>query len=157
MEVKEVALKPPGFTREAALQHRVRQIEDEETRNYLLDRVLPQMTWYSQKSAYNKKEYHRFAAANICLCAAIPALAYCANNDAVKAMVALLGAFIAASNLYMQVKNFRGLWVLYKKAREELSHTLYCYFNKAGAFRNVAPDDMNTLLVNTCEEIIKRG
>lgn len=162
MEVKEITLplhkveeNPAATPREAALRKRVMQIEDEETRNYLLDRVLPQVTWYSKKAAHNRKMYHRLAAASIFAGALIPALAVCADCGIVKAVLALCGTSVTGINAYLALRNCRNLWITYQKAREALYHILYCYFNRAEAFAEA--EDCNTLLVDACEAALIRA
>lgn len=164
MEKKEVTLtlqktEPDApTTRDAAIRRRVMQIEDEETRNYLLDRVLPQMTWYSQKAANYRATYYRLMTVSVVMCAAIPAFAACADSNAVKTGIAFLGSAVMAVNAYNTLRNFRGLSAKYRKARETLSHILYCYFNKAEAFKGMeTPENLNVLLVDACEAAIKKG
>lgn len=143
-----------GSSRDAALRKRVMQIEDEETRNYLLDRVLPQMTWYSAKSAQYQAMYYRLMGATILLGALIPAFAVGANSTAVKVMLALLGASVTGLNAYIALHNYHNLWITYRTTRETLMHTLYCYFNQAGVFASA--EDLNVLLVNVCEDTLSK-
>lgn len=161
METKEVTLTlqktdpDAPTTRDAAIRKRVMQIEDEETRNYLLDRVLPQMTRYGSKAVYNRKMYHRLAAASICVGALIPALAVGADSGIIKAALALCGTSITGINAYLQLRNCRSLWIGYQEARETLFHILYCYFNRAEAFAEA--EDVNALLVSACEAALVRA
>ena len=143
-----------GSSRDAALRKRVEQIEDEETRNYLLDRVLPQMTWYGRKSAQYQAMYYRLMGATILLGALIPAFAVGANNTAVKVILALLGVSVTAINAYIALHNYHDLSITYRTTRETLMHTLYCYFNRAGVFSSA--EDLNVLLVNVCEDTLSK-
>jgi len=143
-----------GSPRDAALRKRVEQIEDEETRNYLLDRVLPQMTWYGSKSAQYQAMYYRLMGATILLGALIPAFAVGANNTAVKVMLALLGVSVTAINAYIALHNYHDLSITYRTTRETLMHTLYCYFNRAGVFSSA--EDLDVLLVNVCEDTLSK-
>lgn len=150
---------PPsgGSSRDAAIRKRVMQIEDEETRNYLLDRVLPQMTWYSKKSAQYQTMYYRLMAATILMGALIPAFSVGANHTAVKVILALLGASVTGINAYLALHNYHDLWITYRTTREDLIHHLYCYFNKAGVFSSSEKaEDLNVLLVNICEDTLSK-
>ncbi|MBR4544551.1 MAG: DUF4231 domain-containing protein [Oscillibacter sp.] len=151
---------PPsgGSSRDAAIRKRVMQIEDEETRNYLLDRVLPQMAWYGKKVTQYRTMYFRLMAATILLGALIPVFSVGANSTAVKVIIAFLGASVTGINAYIALHNYRDLWLTYQTTRETLIHTLYCYFNQAGLFsyNNMSAEDLNVLLVNVCEDTLSR-
>ncbi|MBR4211351.1 MAG: DUF4231 domain-containing protein [Oscillibacter sp.] len=153
-EQADEARTAAGSARDAALRKRVMQIEDGETRNYLLDRVLPQMAWYSTKSAQYQAMYYRLMGATILLGALIPAFAVGANNSAVKVILALLGASVTGLNAYIALHNYHDLWITYRTTREDLIHHLYCYFNHAGAFSSA--EDLDVLLVNVCEDTMSK-
>ena len=148
------ASPPSGSSRDAAIRKRVMQIEDEETRNYLLDRVLPQMKWYSTKSAQYQTMYYHLMAATILMGALIPVFSLGANSAAVKVIIALLGASVTAINAYIALHNYRDLWVTYRNTREDLIHHLYCYFNRAGVF--TSSENLDVLLVNVCEDTLSK-
>ncbi len=149
---------PAGSSRDAALRKRVMQIEDDETRNYLLDRVLPQMTWYSKKSAQYQKTYYRLMAATILMGALIPVFAVGGSNGVVKVILALLGASVTAINAYLALHKYQELWVAYRTAREDLIHTLYSYFNQAGVFaqKKMSQKELDVLLVEVCENALSK-
>ena len=149
---------PSGSPRDAALRKRVMQIEDDETRNYLLDRVLPQMTWYSKRSAQYRSMYYRLMAATIFLGALIPVFSVGGSYGVVKVIIALLGASVTAINAYIALHNYHDLWITYQKTREDLIHTLYCYFNNAGVFsqKEMPQKDLNVLLVDICEDTLSK-
>ncbi|MBQ9521466.1 MAG: DUF4231 domain-containing protein [Oscillospiraceae bacterium] len=152
---------PPSSSssaRDAAIRKRVMQIDDEETRNYLLDRVLPQMVWYGKKVTQYRTMYFRLMAATILLGALIPVFSVGANSTAVKVIIAFLGASVTGINAYIALHNYRDLWLTYQTTRETLIHTLYCYFNQAGVFshNNMSAEDLNVLLVNVCEDTLSK-
>ena len=145
---------PSAVSKDAVIRKRVMQIEDEDTRNYLLDRVLPQMTWYGRKSAQYQKMYYRFMVATIVLGALIPISALLAHLI----VAALLGASVTAINAYLALRKYQELWVSYRNIREDLLHTLYCYFNRAGVFakKDSTQEELNVLLVDTCENAFSK-
>lgn len=149
---------PSGSARDAALRKRVMQIEDDETRNYLLDRVLPQMTWYSKRSAQYRTMYYRLMAATIILGGLIPVFSVGGSYAAVKVILALLGASVTAINAYIALHDYHDLWITYQKTREDLIHILYCYFNGAGVFskKRMSEKDLNVLLVDVCEDTLSK-
>ena len=147
-------IPPSAVSKDAAIRKRVMQITDEETRNYLLDRVLPQMTWYGRKSAQYQKMYYRFMVATIVLGALIPISALLAHLI----VAALLGASVTAINAYLALRKYQELWVSYRNVREDLLHTLYCYFNRAGVFakKDSTQEELDVLLVDTCENAFSK-
>ena len=134
------------------------QIEDEETRNYLLDRVLPQMAWYSKRSEQYRTAYYRLMALTIFLGGLIPVFSVGGSYAIVKVILALLGASVTAINAYMALHNYHDLWITYQKTREDLIHVLYCYFNNAGVFaqKKMSERDLNLLLVDVCEDTLSK-
>ena len=156
MEVREITLKAhggdqsisDGASRDEAIRKRVMRIEDEETRNYLLDRVLPQMAWYGRKSERYETTYHDLKGIEIICGALIPVTALCGLEGA----AAIFGVSVTAINAYMSLHNFRERWKAYQTARETLIHTLYSYFTRAGAFAET--DDLDALLVDMCEKAL---
>ncbi|MBR3569299.1 MAG: DUF4231 domain-containing protein [Oscillibacter sp.] len=149
---------PSGSARDAALRKRVMQIEDDETRNYLLDRVLPQMTWYSKKSSHYQTMYYRFMALSIGLGALIPVCSIGGSHIFFKVVLAILGASVTAINAYLALHKYQELWISYRSTREELLHTLYSYFNQAGVFaqKKMSQEELNVLLVEVCENTLSK-
>ena len=147
-------IPPSAASRDVAIRKRVMQISDEETRNYLLDRVLPQMTWYGRKSAQYQKMYYRLMVATIVLGALIPIFSLLAHP----VVVALLGVSVTAINAYLALRKYHELWVSYSNVREDLLHTLYCYFNRAGVFakKDSTQAELDVLLVDTCENAFSK-
>lgn len=155
----DAEVKPSqGSSRDEALRNRVMQMEDAETRDYLLNRVLPQMTWYSKKSGQYKKQYQFFMTLTIGLSALIPVSALLTNYTAFKVIVALLGASVTGINAYLALQNYHDLWLTYRSTREDLIHTLYCYFNQAGIFalEKMTPQERNVMLVDLCEDALSK-
>ena len=155
----DAEVKPSqGSSRDEALRNRVMQMEDAETRDYLLNRVLPQMTWYSKKGAKYKTQYQRLMTLTIFLGALIPVFALLTNYTAVKVIVALLGASVTGVNAYLALQNYHDLWLTYRSTREDLIHTLYCYFNHAGMFaqKDKSEQEMNVMLVDLCEDALSK-
>ena len=129
------------------------QVKNENTRDFIENRLIPQMNWYSAKSA----EYNCMTAA-IALGALIPVVSVLANGSTfIKVLIALLGAGVTAVNAYLSMQNYKDLWLTYRGTRENLLRTLYCYFNNAGMFsRNLPELEKDILLVNLCEEELSR-
>ncbi len=143
-----------GNARNNALMDSVEQIQDENTRRYIVDRLMPQMEWYSKKGRECQKRYYRWMSASIILGALIPVVSVFADGAVwIKVLLAALGSAVTACNAYAAMRNYKDLWITYRNTREKLLRILYCYFNHAGAFsQEKTQSDKDTLLVNICEE-----
>ncbi len=156
MEVKEVILTKHGTAE--SLKQRVMRIEDTETRDYLLNRVLPQMEWYKARADKNRDMYCYCVGTGIAASAMIPVLAVIADTLPVKTAIAALGTFVMAINAYVNMHDFHGLWVKYQSARETLLRTLHCYFTNAGVFSDEASqEEKNVMLIEALEGVIMQA
>lgn len=132
--------------RNNALMDLVEQIQNESTRKYIADRLMPQMEWYSKRGGECQKKYYRWMGASIVLGALIPAVSVFADGSVwVKALLAALGSAVTACNAYVTLRNYKDLWITYRNAREKLLRILYCYFNNAGAFSQEKHNAKKTL------------
>lgn len=143
-------------TRNAALNVLVSQIQNEKTKNYITNRLMPQMDWYSRKGRECKKQYHLWTTITIVLGAFIPVVSVFADGSIwVKALLVALGSIVTACNAYETLHNFKDLWITYRNIREKLLRTLYFYFNNAGVFaQENTQDAKDLLLINICENEI---
>ena len=153
--------------RDKVLVEMILSVQEEKTRKYIISRVIPQMDYYSLKSRENKKGYARCMTISIALGALIPVLSVLIPTDSsggnagalllIKFLIAVLGAGVTASNAYMNLHDFKDLWMTYRSAREALLRTLYSYFNDAGAFaKKTTRTDKDALLIKLCEDEIAR-
>jgi len=144
------------YMREASLTDLIAQVQNGNTRDYITNRILPQMKWYSNKSRESKRQYYFWMTFSIFLGAMIPVVSVFADGAIwVKVLLAILGAAVTAINAYLSLHNFKDLWLTYRNIREALLRTLYCYFNHAGIFsQNDTQEEKDILLVSVCEEEI---
>ena len=151
------AAKPAQSSgRDKALRELIENVENERTRDYLKNRIIPQLDWYDSKSIECRQWYVRLMTASIVLGALIPIVAvFSSAGTLMKTLTAALGAGITAINAYLALHNYRDLWLTYRHTCESLLRTLYCYFNDAGLFTpNHNPIPKDTYLVNLCEEAL---
>ena len=134
------------------------QVRNENTRDFIENRLIPQMKWYSARASACKRNYQICMTISITLGALIPVAAVMANGaTAVKVVIALLGGGVTAVNAYLSMQNYKDLWLSYRNTRENLLRNLYCYFNNAGMFSRELPEaEKDILLVNLCEEELSR-
>ena len=143
-----------GNKRDASLEYFISKVQCENTKNYITNRILPQMKWYSSKSSENKRKYNFWMTVAILLGAMIPVVSVFADGSIwVKALIVALGAAVTACNSYISLHNFKDLWFTYRNAREVLLRILYSYFNNVGIFsQSVTQKEKDILLVKLCEE-----
>lgn len=140
-------------TRNAAMDVMVAQVQNETTRGYIANRLMPQMEWYSRKGRECKKQYYFWTTITILLGAFIPVVSVFANGNIwVKALLVALGSIVTACNAYESMHNYKDLWITYRHIREKLLRTLQFYFNNAGVFAQESTQEgKDLLLVNICE------
>ena len=142
--------------RNEALDVLITQIQNERTKNYISNRLIPQMEWYSRKGQECKKQYHLWTTITILLGAFIPVVSVFADGSIwVKALLVTLGSIVTACNAYETLHNFKDLWITYRNIREKLLRTLYFYFNNAGVFaQENTQNAKDLLLINICKNEI---
>lgn len=149
----DINAKCSGQSRDDALVGLINQVQNEKTKDYITNRIMEQMKWYSGKSRSYKKKYYRWMVATIVIGAFVPIVSVFANGSIlVKALLAALGSATTACNAYLALHNFQDLWVTYRKTREALLRTLYYYFNNVGVFsQNNTQEEKDALLITICE------
>lgn len=142
--------------REELLAGLIEQVQSNRTKDYITNRILPQMKWYSDKSKENQKKYFFWMTFSIFVGAMIPVFSIFADGAiCVKVLIAALSSAVTASNAYLTLHNFKDLWMIYRNTRETLLRTLYCYFNNAGIFsQSITQEEKDILLIDSCEEKI---
>ena len=122
-----------GQSRDDALLELINQIQNEKTKNYVTNRIVKQMKWYSDKSRSCKQKYCYWMTATIIIGALVPIVSVFADGSIwVKALLAALGSATTSCNAYLSLHNYKDLWLTYRKARETLLQTHYCFFQNAG-------------------------
>lgn len=139
--------------RNAALDVSIVQVQNERTKSYIANRLMPQMEWYSRKGRECKKQYHFWTTVTILLGALIPVVSVFADGNIwIKAILVALGSIVTACNAYETMHNYKELWITYRNIREQLLRTLHFYFNNAGVFAQESTQEAkDLLLVNICE------
>lgn len=140
-------------SRDDAFADLIKQVRNENTKDYITNRIVQQMKWYSDKSKGCKQKYYRWMTATIMIGALVPVVSVFADGSIwIKALLAALGAAVTACNAYLSLHNFKDLWMTYRKTREALLRTLYYYFNNVGVFsQNSTKEEKDALLITICE------
>ncbi len=133
-----------------------KNVENPCTKDYIQNRIIPEMDYYSKRSREYQKTYQRWMTVSIALSALIPVLSILIEeNGVIKITIALCGAAVTGLNAYLSLKSYKDLWLRYRTTRETLLSALYCYFNNARMFeKENDPRQKDILLVNLCEDIL---
>ena len=144
--------------RHEPFQEWIQEIESEKTRRYLQERVIKQMDWYSAKSRVCKIKYQRWTAASIISGGVIPVASVFADSGmTAKILIAALGAAVTGINAYLNLKNYKELWCIYRTNREWLLSVVYLYFNKVGIFKEeMDQDSRDRMLIDMCEKCFQQ-
>lgn len=132
-------------------------VESQETKRYIQERIKVQMDFYKDNSRKCKKNYQILSTASILIGFLIPIVSIFADGSIyMKVFIAMLGSGSTAITAYLSLKNYRDLWGKYRYSREYLFSVLMSYFMKADIFKNIENQEaLDTLLVETCEKYFR--
>lgn len=136
-------------------------MKDSVLKNYIENRVMDQIRWYSKKSSVNQKKYKRYAVISIVLNGVIPIVVllsdYCAEwSFWLKLLITALSSAAGILSALDALGNHKNLWVQYRANCEQLKSTLHLFFMRAGIFEGLTDDDPATLkrkLAAACEHL----
>lgn len=132
-------------------------ISNKDLKLYIQSRVLRQMQFYSEKSRSCKSLYFQWMNTSIVISVMIPiASIFSDGSILMKAVIAALGAAIAAITSYLSLHNYKDLWGTYRSAREQTYSVLLFYFTSSGIFANKQPEEQDRLLIESCERIFNK-
>lgn len=133
-------------------------VSDQKTKEYINNRLLKQMEWYSKKSSFYKQQYFRWMTVSIALGAAIPIAAVFADGTTfMKVLITTLGSLSTAINAYLALCNTKDLWMQYRLTRENLLRILYSYLTNIDIFAHKnTQQEKDALLISISEEELSR-
>lgn len=142
--------------RNAELNIWIESIANEDTKLYIKNRVLKQMAFFSEKSQKCKSSYFKWTNASIIISFLIPVISIFSDGSIImKAVIAALGASIAAITSHLSIHNYKNLWETYRSVRENTYSLLLFYFTSSGIFANEKQEDQDKLLIESCENIFR--
>lgn len=151
----------PRYKNKYAKQHRsdLDRLPDGAEKNYLLDRVFPQMAYYSKASAAYKKTYHRLTVLCIIFNGVIPFImlfeAFKCVAPYVKFAVTALSSAAGILTAIVALKRHRELWIQYRTCLEQLKRAVSMYFLGVGDFDyGQKPEERTRTLFAVCENIL---
>ena len=115
----------------------VRKVHNPDTQQYIIARIMSEMSYYSKQSAAHKKQYYLFSTISIVLGALIPvASIFTGGPLCMKVVIAALGSSVTAINAYLSLRNSRDIWVVYRKTMTQ--------------------EEKDKLLIETCEAMLNK-
>jgi Protein of unknown function (DUF4231) len=133
----------------------------EELPSYINERVDEQISWYEQKSAFNKFRFRIYQLVVIVASATIPIINLgvplgIGPEAAFKALgvTAILGGVITIITALSQMDSYFQTWVLYRTTVEALKREKFLYINNAADYSALSLDAKNKLLVERVEAML---
>ncbi len=119
--------------------------------DYLRERVDDQLDWYSKKSASNKRWYFRLQLFTLVAAASIPVISLSSSDNAVRILVAVIGALTAVAAGVLTLYQFKDQWVDYRSTAETLKYEKYLFMTGASPYTDAKAF---SLFTNRVESII---
>lgn len=120
---------------------------------YISERLDPQITWYSRKSALNQKRYKIFQIIEIVLATLIPLLSSYAEHTWIAFIIGLFGAAIAILQSVSKLYKFHENWIQYRTTAEMLKHEKYLYLTGSHPYIK-SGETIENVFIKNIEEII---
>ena len=134
----------------------IESVTNEDTKLYIKNRVLNQMAFFSEKSQKCRSSYFKWMNTSIIISFLIPIISIFSDGSVImKAVIAALGASIAAITSHLSIHNYKNLWETYRSVRENTYSLLLFYFTSSGIFANKEQEDRDKLLIESCENIFR--
>lgn len=121
---------------------------------YKKERLDDQISWYDNKSQFEKKHYYAIRTFQLIFSASIPVLTgLVLQYHFILTVIAILGALVTVLEGISSVKKYHEKWIQYRTIAEALKKEKYTFSVSAGVYDQKDTDDLKTL-VERCESII---
>ena len=124
-----------------------------DVRNYITERLDPQINWYSQRSLKNQKRYKLTQIIEIILATLIPLLSAYSSEKLIALIVGLFGAIIAIIESISKLYKFHENWIQYRTTAEMLKHEKYLFLTDSYPYQK-AEETIENIFIQNIEEII---
>lgn len=116
---------------------------------YLQQRVDDQLSWYSKKSAQNKRWYYRLQFITLLSAVAVPVISLSSGDIKVRFVVALLGAIAALAAGLLSMYQFRDQWLDYRSTAESLKFEKHLFLTRSEPYNTSSAFSMFVQRVET--------
>ena len=121
---------------------------------YINDRLINQLNWYSKKSQYNQKYHKSLKIIEIVSASIIPFVAGMNENIPYSNWIlGISGILIAVITAISALRKFQENWIQYRTISETLKHEKYLYLTKVYPYDSSSSFD---LLVKRVESLISK-
>lgn len=122
---------------------------------YIEQRLDEQIDWYKRKSSFNQARYRRWQVVKIVTALLITTLSLLSieKNELIPYAVGLLGAFIIFIESFVNIFNYKKLWITYRITSENLIKEKFLFETKSNPYKNGT--ESFDLLVQRCESIME--
>lgn len=120
-------------------------------REYLEQRLNPQIDWYDKKSMNAQKKYKIIKFSTCVLSLSLALIALCDFSYS-KIVVAVIGVLISALSFLLNMNQYQELWLKYRATCEQLKYEKVLYFTHSGEYRESSNSFQR--FVERCEGII---
>lgn len=156
-----IAGEDERYNNKYAKKHRadLDTLPDGAEKNYLLDRIFPQMAYFSERSQSYKKTYHALTILCLIFNGIVPFIMLFEQVECIasyiKFVVAALSSAAGILTAVLALKKHRELWVQYRICLEQLKRAVSMYFLGAGEFSGMEkePEKRKQTLFAVCENI----
>ena len=116
----------------------------------LWERLEAQIAWYDRKASANQRAYKWSKVAIILLAISLPVLAEYGHIGEFERAPAFLVGLAAGAILLLEglqhLNKWQENWILYRSTCEGLRHEQHLYYEKAGPYAGLKPEEANRVL-----------
>lgn len=107
-------------------------------KDYVLNRLVPQMLYYGTESLRSKRKYMRWTTLSLIATGIIPIITIFLEQCSLKnVIITSLSSFITFVNAYLLTTNSKNTWILYRETRERLFNEFYKFYSIAFMYNNL--------------------
>ena len=145
-------------SRNEAMMELAKTVEDETTREYIHNRLLPTMQWCADEASKHMRLYRSWSVASLLASASIPVVSlFPSDTFGTKMIIAILGALVTFISAYLLLFDAKNVWITCRDTRETLNSIFYQYYTGKGIFSDCNnQEDRNGKLIEVSEDIINR-
>lgn len=123
-------------------------------KEYIRERLDPQIEWYDKKSMKAQKYYKATQIIEIILASAIPLLTgYSKYSSWLPVIIGIFGALIAIIESVTKLYKFHENWIQYRSTCELLKYQKYLYITKSSPY-NTEEESVENIFIKNVENII---
>lgn len=123
-------------------------------KNYIDNRLNPQIEWYDKKSIRAQKIYKRLQVIEIIVASSIPILSgYAISNRCIALIIGICGSLIAVIESISKLNKYHENWIEYRSTCELLIYQKHLYLTESFPY-NKEDETLENIFVKNIENII---